>query len=83
MNSQFTNKYILLWGMEFINAVRSEKCASSLAEFCSYRKDEVEGYTSEYFCIILVERFFGAEGARKVVLSRCEHCLHCLNYLHC
>ena len=20
---------------------------------------------------------------RKVVLSRCEHCLHCLNYLHC
>merc|ERR1712203_374826 len=30
MNSQFTNKYILLWGMELINTWSSEKCASSL-----------------------------------------------------
>ena len=56
MNSQFTNKYILLWGMEFINARRSEKRTSSLAEFRSYRKDEVENHTSE-----VVESFFGAE----------------------
>merc|ERR1712039_638388 len=28
MNSQFTNKDILLWGMEFINARCSEKCKS-------------------------------------------------------
>ena len=61
MNSQFTNKDILLWGMEFINARRSEKRTSSLAELRLYRKDEVENHTSEYFCSKVVESFFGAE----------------------